>query len=216
MRGRDGNNVSSIRLGTLFLTLHITFPLALFPGEPDAMAGHRRRWPSSGGQIMRIDHTLIAAALVLASSQSALSLDMAHVTCRGLATASNDDLAELVMWLRGYHAGKTGDMAATDIAELQEYGLDLGSYCKAHIDDLVIDASEKILGEGHPGASQDHNSLPNPETGSEAGGKSVAPAVAAAPTGSIHSRSHPSAPQHRQRASARHRRDRTRHEGASK
>lgn len=162
---------------------------------------------------MRIDRTLIAAAFVLASSQSALSLDMAHVTCRALATASNDDMAVLIMWLRGYHAGKTADMTATDTAELQEYGLDLGSYCKAHMDDLAVDASEKVLAEEHRGTSEAHNqstSLPNPDTGSEAGGKSVAPALAVAPVGSAHLRTHPTAPRHRQRASTPHHRDRTR------
>jgi len=163
---------------------------------------------------MRIDRFLIAAALVLASSQNALSLDMAHVTCHALATASNDDMAELIMWLRGYHAGKTGDMASTDTAELQEYGLDLGSYCKTHMDDLAINASEKILAEEHRGTSEDRNQstgVHNPETGSGAGGESVEPVLAAAPTGSIHSRSRPVAPRHRQRASVPHHRDRARH-----
>ena len=157
---------------------------------------------------------LLVATLVFVCTAKALSLDMAHVTCRALATASNDDMAELIMWLRGYHAGKTGDMASTDTAEFQEYGLGLGSYCKTHMDDLAINASEKILAEQHRGTSEDHNQsagLSNSETGSEAGGKSVEPTLAVAPTGSIHLRSRPAAPLHSRRASTARHHGRTRH-----
>jgi HdeA/HdeB family len=182
-------------------------------GMPITAACETLSWDGQGTEtlvsfgrvsVMRLDRSLIAAALVLAATSSALGLDMAHVTCGALVTADNDDIEAVVIWLRGYHAGKTGDMATTDNAELQEYALDLGTYCKSHIDDLAVHASENILAGKHRETSEDHNQsagLRNPKTGSEAAANRVEPTLAVAPTGSFHSRSRPAAPRQSRRIS---------------
>ena len=51
-------------------------------------------------------------------------------------------MAALIMWLRGYHAGKTG---ASAFQSPNPYGGRLGFYCKQHADANLIDASEPIL-----------------------------------------------------------------------
>lgn len=158
---------------------------------------------------MRLYLSLIVAALLFGASNT-LSLDMAHVTCRIFATASDDDIGVVIMWLRGYHAGKTGSIPAIDTAQLQAYGLNLGRYCKDHTGDLIIDASERILAEQHPGAPENQErpmSSPNPETGSEAAGKAER-ALVSTPSGSTDAASrktavrqgrHASTPSHRVR-----------------
>ena len=72
---------------------------------------------------------------------------MAKVTCRAFIASGHDNMAAMIMWLRGYHSGKLGVIAATDTAEMRFYGGRLGRYCKAHPDASVIDASEQILSD---------------------------------------------------------------------
>jgi hypothetical protein len=55
---------------------------------------------------------LFAVALV-AAAPSAHSLDMAKVTFRSFAASGHDNMAAVIMWLRGYHAGRTGIVATT-------------------------------------------------------------------------------------------------------
>ena len=72
---------------------------------------------------------------------------MAHVTCRGFLASGRDNMAAIVMWLRGYHSGKSGTITATDSAQMRVYGGKLGRYCREHPDINVIDASEQILSD---------------------------------------------------------------------
>ena len=88
---------------------------------------------------------LVTAALVVAGAPSAHSLDIAKVTFRAFIGSGHDNMAAMIMWLRGYHSGKLGVITATDTAEMRRYGGRLGRYCKEHLDASVIDASEQIL-----------------------------------------------------------------------
>jgi hypothetical protein len=94
---------------------------------------------------------LLAASLVIAGAPSAQALDMAKANCRAFLASGQDNMAAVIMWLRGYHAGKSGLIAATDTAQMRAYGGRLGRYCKEHPDTLVIDASEQILSEDDHG-----------------------------------------------------------------
>ena len=160
---------------------------------------------------MRLYRGLIVAALVFAGTSNALSLDMAHITCGIFATASDDDIGVVIMWLRGYHAGKTGSIAATDTAELQAYGLNLGRYCKDHAADPIIDASEKILTAEHRDDQNRPTGSTNPETGSEAPRKPAERAHASTPSGSTASASRKTSVRHGRHVSTPSHRDRTRH-----
>ena len=51
-------------------------------------------------------------------------------------------MAATIMWLRGYHAGKTGVIPSHSNVP---YGGRLGFYCGQHPNARVIDASEQIL-----------------------------------------------------------------------
>lgn len=90
---------------------------------------------------------LFTTALAVAGASHTLSLDMAHVTCRGFLASGSGNMQAIIMWLRGYHAGKMGIVARLEIPEMRTYGAKLGYYCKTHPNLRVIDASEKILTE---------------------------------------------------------------------
>jgi hypothetical protein len=90
---------------------------------------------------------LFAVTLVLAAAPSANSFDMAKITCRTFAASGHDNMVAIIMWLRGYHAGRTGIVAATDTSEAHIYGGRLGRYCTQHPDANLIDASEQILSD---------------------------------------------------------------------
>jgi hypothetical protein len=87
---------------------------------------------------------LFAAALGMAGAPNAHSRDWnaAGITCGAFLASGPDNMAALIMWLRGYHAGKTGVIPAHSPSR---YGGRLGFYCKRHPDASVIEASEQIL-----------------------------------------------------------------------
>jgi acid stress chaperone HdeB len=68
--------------------------------------------------------------------------DYRATTCRGFLASGQANMAVIIWWLRGYHAGKTGliPFQAPD-----PYGGRLGYYCKQHPDVSLIEASEQIL-----------------------------------------------------------------------
>lgn len=71
-------------------------------------------------------------------------LDNRTITCRAFLASGHDNMAALIGWLRGYHAGKSG---VIPYQFPDPYGGRLGFYCKQHLDDNLIEASEKILTE---------------------------------------------------------------------
>lgn len=95
---------------------------------------------------MTIRRGLFAAALIAATAMSTRTqgLDPGSVTCGGFVVADRADKAALIMWLRGYHAAKSG---ITDYAAGGRYGAMLGRYCANHPQTKLIEASEQILSE---------------------------------------------------------------------
>ena len=88
--------------------------------------------------------TLIAAALVGAGAGHAASRDMRELTCGNFLASGQDNMAVIIMWLRGYHAGKSG-VIPFDAAD--PYAGRLGHYCGTHRAANLIDASERILSD---------------------------------------------------------------------
>ena len=84
---------------------------------------------------------LVALATGDPSAQSK-ELDNRTITCRGFLASGQANMAALISWLRGYHAGKTG---VIPYQSPDPYGGRLGFYCKQHPDANLIDASEQIL-----------------------------------------------------------------------
>jgi acid stress chaperone HdeB len=68
----------------------------------------------------------------------------ATITCREFLASGQANMAALISWLRGYHAGKTG---VIPYQAPDAYGGRLGFYCKQHPDANLIEASEQILTE---------------------------------------------------------------------
>jgi hypothetical protein len=95
---------------------------------------------------MRFHRSVLFAALVLAGAPGAHGgeLDNRTITYRAFLASGQDNMAAIIMWLRGYHAGKTGVIPC----QLPDpYGGRLGFYCKQHRDASVIETSEQILTE---------------------------------------------------------------------
>src|ERR1700737_1977125 len=94
----------------------------------------------------RLIFVVIVLAALATSDPSAQSkeLDNRTITCREFLASGQANMAALISWLRGYHAGKTG---VIPYQSPDPYGGRLGFYCKQHPDASVIDASEQILAE---------------------------------------------------------------------
>lgn len=90
----------------------------------------------------RVAGASVLAVACLALSLPARALDMDKVTCRAFLASGTANMGAMIMWLRGYHAGKGGTVA---FAIHNPYGGRLGYYCRNHPDERVIDASERIL-----------------------------------------------------------------------
>lgn len=91
---------------------------------------------------------LFVAALALALTglvaANAAQRDYSRLTCGNFLRSGKDNMAVLMWWLRGYHAGKSGNIAfdASD-----PYPARLGFYCGSHRGDNLLDTSERILTE---------------------------------------------------------------------
>ena len=95
---------------------------------------------------MRYHRVLFGFALIIASTVSTYSkeMDTSKITCAAFLLSGRDNMAAIIMWLRGYHAGKSGIIP---FQSPDQYGSRLGYYCGQHPKDGVIDASEQILSE---------------------------------------------------------------------
>jgi hypothetical protein len=51
---------------------------------------------------------LLAALIATAPSAHSREMDTAKITCRAFLASGQANMAAIIMWLRGYHAGKTG------------------------------------------------------------------------------------------------------------
>ena len=70
---------------------------------------------------------LVAAVSIVAAAPTARALDMSQLTCRAFFAAGHDNIAAMIMWLRGYHAGRTGSAIVADRTAMVNYGTRLGS-----------------------------------------------------------------------------------------
>ena len=93
-----------------------------------------------GGQV------LLAAAL--AAAPVAYGLDFSKVTCRQFLASGQANMAPIMMWLRGYHAGKVG---AIPYDSADRWRAQLGFYCRSHPDDNLIEMSGRLLAEQNRG-----------------------------------------------------------------
>ena len=82
--------------------------------------------------------------LAAGGGPSAYGLDPSRITCSGFLGSAQADMAAVFMWLRGYHAGKTG---ITAYEPGTPYAARLGRYCRNHPRASLIKASEQILAD---------------------------------------------------------------------
>jgi len=87
---------------------------------------------------------LVTILALAAPTAHCKEINNARITCGAFLASGQANMAALISWLRGYHAGKTGVISyqAPDA-----YGGRLGFYCKQYPDANLIEASEQILTE---------------------------------------------------------------------
>jgi HdeA/HdeB family protein len=87
-----------------------------------------------------------AAGIVLLVAHSAAGQskhrDYSKLTCGDFVGAGKDNMAVLLWWLHGYHAGKSGNIP---FETGDPYAGRLGFYCGSHHADNLIETSERIL-----------------------------------------------------------------------
>ena len=91
---------------------------------------------------MRLYRWVLLAILLAAPSAHSKEIDNRTITCHQFLASGQANMAALISWLRGYHAGKTG---VIPYQSPDPYGGRLGFYCKQHQDANLIEASEQIL-----------------------------------------------------------------------
>jgi acid stress chaperone HdeB len=96
---------------------------------------------------MRLNRRVFAAVFIGAlvagmGSADATRFDYGKRTCGEFLASGKDNMAVIIWWLRGYHAGKTG-ILSFDSAD--PYANRLGFYCGNHRAANLIEASEQIL-----------------------------------------------------------------------
>jgi hypothetical protein len=92
---------------------------------------------------MRLYCFALVIILLVAPSAHSKELDFSTTTCSAFLQSGQANMAALIMWLLGYHAGKTGIIPFQDSSG--PYAWRLGAYCKQHPDRNLIEASEEIL-----------------------------------------------------------------------
>jgi len=83
-----------------------------------------------------------AVLVTFVPSAHGKELDNGKITCREFLASGQANMAALIAWLRGYHAGKSG---VIPYEFPDPYGGRLGFYCKQHPDANLIESSEQIL-----------------------------------------------------------------------
>ena len=91
---------------------------------------------------MRLWVLLVGVMAVSVPNAHGREINNARITCVAFLASGQANMAALISWLRGYHAGKTG---VTAYQAPDAYGGRLGFYCRQHPDANLIEASEQIL-----------------------------------------------------------------------
>ena len=87
---------------------------------------------------------LVSSAVALAGAQNAVTRDYGALTCRDFVGSGKDNMAVIIWWLRGHHAGKTG---VSSFDPKDAYAKRLGFFCGSNPSANLIEASERILAD---------------------------------------------------------------------
>ena len=98
-------------------------------------------------QLHVIARLLLSALLIIGTTaesgaQNTGTRDYGALICRAFLRAGTDNMAVIIWWLRGHHAGKTG---VNSFDPKDAYSRRLGFSCGSHPDANLIETSEQIL-----------------------------------------------------------------------
>jgi acid stress chaperone HdeB len=87
---------------------------------------------------------LLIGVVAKAGAQNVGTSDYGALTCRDFVRSGKDNMAVIIWWLRGHHAGMTG---VNLLDPKDAYSKRLGFYCGGHPGANLIETSERILTE---------------------------------------------------------------------
>jgi acid stress chaperone HdeB len=87
---------------------------------------------------------LIAAALAVASSASAQTVDVSVITCKDFSAHKKDEMLAIMMWLSGYYT-KDDDPTVVDFAKVRAKTDKVADYCAKNPAVGLVPAAEPIL-----------------------------------------------------------------------
>lgn len=87
---------------------------------------------------------LIAGMGARVSAQNTGTRDYGALTCGNFLASGHDNMAVIIWWLRGHHAGKTG---VDSFDPKDAYAKRLGFFCGSHRGANLIETSERILAD---------------------------------------------------------------------
>ena len=87
---------------------------------------------------------MLLAALLPATSQAQVTVDVAKITCKQFLIDAVAPTKLVTTWLSGYYHGKHGG-TVVDMAALQREADKLSDYCRLNLDMTVMDAVEAAL-----------------------------------------------------------------------
>jgi len=120
--------------------------VALIDEEPNGARLGCAIGPSDGAFMW---HFLLSAVLIIylaaeTRAQNAETRDYGAMTCRAFLGAGKDNMAVIIWWLRGHHAGATG---INPFNSQDPYAKRLGFFCGNHPGANLLETSERILTE---------------------------------------------------------------------
>jgi acid stress chaperone HdeB len=87
---------------------------------------------------------LAAGMLFCCGPALADKIDLSEWTCKKFLSASKEDVGVILAWLDGYYTDED-DPPTIDTGKLVTSAKKLGEFCKAHPNDHLIDAADKLF-----------------------------------------------------------------------
>lgn len=96
---------------------------------------------------MKMMLAALAATVTLAFGAPAFAandIDMSTIKCKDFINSNKDEIGMILVWLEGYYT-KENDPPILHVEKMTKDATNLGAYCKAHGDDGIISAADKVM-----------------------------------------------------------------------
>jgi acid stress chaperone HdeB len=87
---------------------------------------------------------ILSGVLFCSAAATANEIDLSAWTCKQFQSATEQEIALILVWLDGYYQGDE-DSPVIDTAQLGENRAKLEAYCKSHPDTALITAADALF-----------------------------------------------------------------------